>query len=69
MYEKLFTPYRIGTCEISNRLVVTAMVHNYCDPTGQSTERSMAYFEEKAKGGWGLIRANAFEHHVTSRNI
>ena len=28
--KKLFTPYQIGTVKIPNRLVVPAMVTNYC---------------------------------------
>lgn len=52
--EKIFTPYKIGTCEIPNRLVVPAMVANMC-PDGNATEQYIKYHEEKAKGGWGLI--------------
>lgn len=52
--EKIFTPYRIGNCEIPNRLVVPAMVANMC-PDGTATEQYIKYHEEKAKGGWGLI--------------
>lgn len=55
MFKKLFTPKNIGNCEIKNRLVVTAMVTNYCNADGTATERYIAYHEEKAKGGWGLI--------------
>ena len=53
--KKLFTPYQIGTVKIPNRLVVPAMVTNYCTIEGKITERYMKYIEEKAKGGWGLI--------------
>jgi len=52
--EKIFTPFKIGTCEIPNRLVVPAMVANMC-PDGTATEQYIKYHEEKAKGGWGLI--------------
>lgn len=55
MYSKLFTPYKVGNCEIPNRLVVPAMVTNYCTEDGFLTERYMRYIEEKAKGGWGMI--------------
>ena len=55
MYEKLFTPYRIGNVEIPNRIVVTAMVSNFGTADGMATERYIAYHEEKAKGGFGLI--------------
>lgn len=52
--EKIFTPFKIGNCEIPNRLVVPAMVANMC-PDGLTTEQYIKYHEEKAKGGWGLI--------------
>lgn len=54
-YTKLFSAKKINQCEISNRLVVTAMVTNYCDENGNATERYIRYHEEKAKGGFGLI--------------
>lgn len=55
MITKLFTPMKVGNCTIPNRLVVPAMVTNYCDEDGFLTDRYMAYIEEKAKGGWGMI--------------
>ncbi len=53
--DTLFSPYKIGDCEIPNRLVVPAMVTNYCTADGYINERYIRYMEEKAKGGWGLI--------------
>ncbi len=55
MFTKIFSPIRIGQMEIPNRLVVPAMVMNYCNEDGTATERYTAYHEAKAKGGWGLI--------------
>lgn len=55
MLDHLFEKGKIGNCEIKNRLIVTAMVTNYCDKDGKATERYIRYHEEKAKGGWGLI--------------
>lgn len=55
MLNSLFSSGKIGNCEIKNRLAVTAMVTNYCVQKGFATERYIAYHEEKAKGGWGLI--------------
>jgi len=55
MIKKLFTPHKINNCIIPNRLVVTAMVANYCNQDGTATDQYIAYHEEKAKGGWGLI--------------
>jgi 2,4-dienoyl-CoA reductase-like NADH-dependent reductase (Old Yellow Enzyme family)/thioredoxin reductase len=55
MFKYLFSPLSIRTLEIGNRLVVPAMVMNYCNLDGSPTERYFAYYEGKAKGGWGLI--------------
>ena len=55
MLNDLFSPIKIGTCEIPNRLVVPAMVTNYCNYDGTITDRYISYMEEKARGGWGLI--------------
>ncbi|MDF2887832.1 MAG: NADH:flavin oxidoreductase [Lacrimispora sp.] len=55
MMTELFTPMNIAGCTIPNRLVVPAMVTNYCTKDGMVTDRFIKYTEEKAKGGWGLI--------------
>lgn len=81
MYQKLFTSFNIGNCEIPNRLVVPAMVTNYCTEDGLITERYIRYMEEKAKGGWGLLITEdycvqpngkgytVFRHNKRYRNI
>jgi 2,4-dienoyl-CoA reductase-like NADH-dependent reductase (Old Yellow Enzyme family)/thioredoxin reductase len=51
----LFSPYKIGNCEIENRLVVAPMVANMNPDKGLASEQYIRYHEEKAKGGWGLI--------------
>lgn len=53
--EKMFSPLKIGSCELKNRFVVTAMVCDMCDENGYATERYVKYHEAKAKGGYGLI--------------
>lgn len=55
MFPHVFSPMKIGNCEIPNRLVVPAMVANLNNREGTATDRYIAYHEEKAKGGWGLI--------------
>lgn len=42
--KKLFTPYQIGTVKIPNRLVVPAMVTNYCTIEGKITERYYNFY-------------------------
>ncbi len=54
--ENLFSPLKIGTLELKNRLAVSAMSCSYCEPmNGQVTDRYIKYYEAKAKGGWGLL--------------
>lgn len=55
MLESLFSPYTLKGKTIKNRIVVPAMVANYCANDGKATERYIAYHETKAKGGFGLI--------------
>ena len=52
---KVFEPFKINQMELKNRMVISAMVTNYCSEDGMATEKFIAYHEHKAKGGWGLI--------------
>lgn len=52
---KIFEPITINHLKIKNRLMVSAMVTNYCKENGYPTEKFIAYHEHKAKGGFGLI--------------
>ena len=52
---KVFEPFKINQMGLKNRMVVLAMVTNYCSEDGMATEKFIAYHEHKAKGGWGLI--------------
>ncbi|OPY91533.1 MAG: NADH oxidase [Syntrophaceae bacterium PtaU1.Bin231] len=54
-FEKLFTPGRIGSLEIRNRIVMNAMGALLEDLDGSVGERITRYYEERAKGGAGLI--------------
>ena len=54
-YEKLFTPIKIGNVEIKNRLVMAPMLMDFGQFDGRTTEMLMDYYEERAKGGTGLI--------------
>ena len=54
-YPHLLSPGRIGTMELKNRIVVTAMGMSLSEEDGHVGERLIAYHEEQAKGGVGLI--------------
>ena len=55
MYPKLFSPVKIGGCEIKNRIVMSPMLMGFGQIDGRPTEKLMDYYEERAKGGTGLI--------------
>jgi 2-enoate reductase len=56
MYEKLFSPIKINKLEIKNRLAMAPMyAAGLTEPGGTYSQRAIDYFEERAKGGTGLI--------------
>lgn len=55
MYDMLFSPMSIGNVEIKNRIVMTAAEFSLGEPSGKVTPRLSDYYEERAKGGVGLI--------------
>ncbi len=54
-YSHLLSSGRIGSLEIRNRIFVTAMGVSLSEADGSCGERLIAYHEEQAKGGAGLI--------------
>ena len=54
-YEKILSPVDIGSLTIKNRTMVTAAEMNMGQINGCPTERLMSYYEERARGGVGLI--------------
>lgn len=54
-YEKLFERGQIGSMKLKNRLFMPAMGCSMAEPTGEATENIIRYYEERAKGGIGLI--------------
>lgn len=54
-YPHLLSPGRIGTLELKNRIAVSAMGVSLSEEDGTVGERIIAYHEEQARGGVGLI--------------
>mgnify|MGYP003290977918 CR=1 FL=1 len=54
-YNRLFTPIKIGNVEIKNRICMAPMLMDFGQFDGRATEQLMDYYEERAKGGTGLI--------------
>lgn len=69
-FQLMSSPMKIGECEIKNRIVMPPMFMGFGQLDGTPTEKLLDYYEERAKGGTGLImteivRINDF-HGATS---
>ncbi|MBL4937585.1 FAD-dependent oxidoreductase [Clostridium sp. YIM B02515] len=54
-YKNLFSKGKIGNLELKNRIVMPAMGTSLASSTGEATQELIRYYEERAKGGCGLI--------------
>jgi 2,4-dienoyl-CoA reductase-like NADH-dependent reductase (Old Yellow Enzyme family) len=53
--DKLFSPVSIGTMKLNNRIVMPPMATNFATAEGYPTDRLIAYYQERAKGGVGYL--------------
>ena len=51
MYEKLFTPGKIGNITVKNRLVMSPMGIGLAELDGSPSEDMLAFYEARAKIG------------------
>ncbi len=54
-FSKLFEPGSIGSMKIRNRIVMSPMATNYADNDGKVTDLMIDHYEQRARGGVGLI--------------
>lgn len=64
-FKYLFTPKKIGSLWIKNRILSTGHMTSYVE-NGIPTDRLVAYHQERAKGGAGLIVVEANAVHPTA---
>ncbi len=55
----MYQPLQIGPMTVNNRYMVPPMSNNYAIASGELSDRSLAYYRERAKGGFGLITIEA----------
>lgn len=55
IFPKLFSPFKIGSLAIKNRMVMSPMETHLCDKEGFVTEEIIAYYKERILGGIGYI--------------
>ena len=49
-FPNMFSPVRIGTVTVPNRFVVPPMGNNFANTDGSLSDRSLAYYQARAKG-------------------
>ena len=54
-FGRLLKPGRIGQLELRNRIVMAPMGTGFASAEGLITERQVAYYAERARGGAGLV--------------
>lgn len=50
-FPAMFSPVKIGSVTVPNRFVVPPMGNNFANTDGSLSERSLSYYEARAKGG------------------
>jgi 2,4-dienoyl-CoA reductase-like NADH-dependent reductase (Old Yellow Enzyme family)/thioredoxin reductase len=55
MYEKILSPIRVGNVELKNRVIYLAMAKYLSTPDNFVTDRQIAYYAARARGGAGLV--------------
>lgn len=63
------TPMNIHTLTVRNRFVLPGMVTDMAVDGGYVTERMLAYYEERAKGGVGLVIVEATSVDVSGKTF
>ena len=54
-FSLLTSPAALGSLSLRNRMILVAMGSNFADTDGRCTERLIAYYEARARGGAGLL--------------
>ena len=68
-FDRLFSPIRIGSLELRNRIVMSPMTTDYASDDQLPSPRLLAYLEERARGGVGLITLEACSIERRQREV
>src|SRR3990170_2646602 len=66
-YPHLFSPVPFGRLLLRNRLIMTGMAGHMAPPDGSVTDREIAFYERRARGGVGLAVVGAAYVHPGGR--
>ena len=67
--EKLFSPIKIGSMELKNRIVMPPMTTVLGGADGEVTDRFIDFYAARARGGAALITAEAVDVHPYTHNL
>jgi 2,4-dienoyl-CoA reductase-like NADH-dependent reductase (Old Yellow Enzyme family)/thioredoxin reductase len=67
VYQRLFSPFRLGRLELRNRIVMSPMGTNLPGRQGEVTDRLIDYYAARAAGGPGLIVVEGTAVHPSGR--
>lgn len=68
-FQYLFTPGRIGTMEIKNRIIMPAMGTGMHGPEGEVTQQAIEYYATRARGGTGMVTVEIAAIHPTTKGM
>ena len=66
MFEKLLTPLQVGNIKLRNRVLMGSM-HTGLEEDPEGSRKLAAFYEERAKGGVGLIVTGGFSPNTAGR--
>lgn len=69
MNEKLLQPFQLGSLTLPNRVVMTTVKLGYAPPTGEATDRHVAFYRRRAQGGIGLITSEPMYVQRNAREL
>ena len=67
--DPLFQPLRIGSLDLPNRVVMTTVKLGYATEAGEVTERHVAFYTRRARGGVGLMTTEPLYVHHDGREL
>src|SRR4030042_6227560 len=56
---KVFDTITVGKMKVKNRIWTAPLVCNHATEDGHVTQKLIANYHERAKGGWGLVQVEA----------
>ncbi|MTI85518.1 MAG: NADH:flavin oxidoreductase [Firmicutes bacterium] len=68
-FQYLFTPGRIGSMEVKNRIIMPAMGTGMHGPEGEVIEQAIDYYATRARGGTGMVTVEIAAVHPTTKGM